>query len=77
MSRKNCATSISQFKKDCDISEQSTPILSKKKQKAQITSSPGVSPRERDRYRVMLGGEILGDRLSMDEALLLTQGSGR
>jgi hypothetical protein len=73
--KKNCATSISQIKKDCDISEQSTPILGKKKQKAQIVSVPGISPKERDRYRVLLGDEILGDRLTMDEAIALANQS--
>jgi hypothetical protein len=72
--KENCATSIPQFRKDCDISEQSTPILGKKKQKPQISSIPGISPRERDRYRVVMGDRILGDRLTLDEALKLAQG---
>jgi hypothetical protein len=43
------------------------------RQKAQITSSPGVLPKQRDRYRVVFRGAILGDRLSLDEALQLSQ----
>ncbi len=41
--------------------------------KPQILSIPGISPKER-RYRVVLGDRILGDRLSLDEALRLSQG---
>jgi hypothetical protein len=44
--------------------------------KRQISSIPGISPKERHRYQVTLGGEILGDRLTLDEALkLLKAGS--
>jgi hypothetical protein len=43
------------------------------RQKAQIKSSPGISPRERDRYRVLMGDRILGDRLNLDEALKLAK----
>jgi hypothetical protein len=43
--------------------------LATKRQKPQIVSVPGTSPKERDRYRVMIGNEILGDRLSVNEAL--------
>ena len=68
---------VSQFRKDCDISEQSTPILGKKKRKAQIASVPGISPKERDRYRVVMGDRILGDRLTLDEALKLAKGGKR
>ena len=70
---KNCATTIAHFRKDCDISEQSMPILGKR-HKPQISSILGVSPRERDRYRVVLGDRILGDRLNLDEALKLAKG---
>jgi hypothetical protein len=42
--------------------------------KPQIVSAPGVSPKERSRYRVTLGGEVLGDRLTLDEALKLAKG---
>jgi hypothetical protein len=49
--------------------------LDRKSKKPQICSIPGVSPKERDRYRVVLGGEILGDRLSIDEAIALANQS--
>jgi hypothetical protein len=75
--KENCATSISQFRKDCDISEQSTPILGKKKQKPQIVSVPGISPKERDRYRLLFGDRILGNRLTLDEAIALVKGGAR
>jgi hypothetical protein len=45
--------------------------------KPQIVSIPGVCPKERSRYRVVLGTEVLGDRLTMDEALLLAKGGAK
>jgi hypothetical protein len=45
--------------------------------KPQIVSTPGVCPKERCRYRVILGNEVLGDRLTMDEALLLAKGGAK
>jgi hypothetical protein len=42
--------------------------------KPQIVSTPGICPKERCRYRVVLGGEVLGDRLTLDEALKLAKG---
>jgi hypothetical protein len=44
--------------------------------KPQISSVPEISPRERNRYRVLLGDRILGDRLTIDEALKLAKGGG-
>jgi hypothetical protein len=41
--------------------------------KPQISSIPGISPRERNRYRVTLGDEVIGDRLDLDEALKVTK----
>jgi hypothetical protein len=40
----------------------------------QIVSIPGVSPKEQHRYRVKAGDEVLGDRLTLDEALKLAKG---
>jgi hypothetical protein len=45
------------------------------RKKAQITSSPGVLPKQRDRYRVIVGTRVLGDFLNIDEALLLANQS--
>lgn len=42
-------------------------------QKPQITSIEGISPKERNRYRVVLGERILGDRLTLDQALELAK----
>jgi hypothetical protein len=42
--------------------------------KAQIQSVPGIPAKERNRYRVVLNGEILGDKLTLDEALKLAGG---
>lgn len=44
-----------------------------KRQKPQITSVPGASIKERDRYRVSLGAVILGDKLTLDEAVKLAK----
>jgi hypothetical protein len=44
------------------------------RQKPQISSIPGVSPKQRDRYRVVFGSEVLGDRLTLDEAIALAKG---
>jgi len=46
-------------------------------QKPQISSLPGAHPRERHRYRVMVGDGILGDRLTLDEALKLVRGGAK
>jgi hypothetical protein len=42
--------------------------------KPQIVSIPGISPKERHRYRVLLGDKVLGDFLSLDEAIALANG---
>jgi len=43
-------------------------------QKPQIASIPGMSIREKNRYRVTLAGEILGDYLTIEQALQLVGG---
>lgn len=43
--------------------------------KPQIASIPGVSLKDRNRYRVVLKGEILGDRLTIDQAIALANKS--
>jgi hypothetical protein len=45
------------------------------RQKAQIVSSPGSSPKQRDRYRVMVGDRVVGDFLTLDEAIALANQS--
>lgn len=47
-----------------------------KRHKPQISSIPGISPKQRNRYRVMLGSEILGDFLTIDEAVNLAKLGG-
>ena len=44
--------------------------------KPQIVSIPGISPKERNRYRVTLGGQVLGERLSIDEAVQMAKRGG-
>jgi hypothetical protein len=43
--------------------------------KPQIASIPGASLKERHRYRVTSGGEVLGDFLTLDEAIALANQS--
>jgi hypothetical protein len=47
--------------------------LDRKSQKPQISTTPGISQKERDRYRLVLGDRILGDFLSIEEALALAK----
>ncbi len=42
--------------------------------KPQIISIPGVAPMAREHYRVRIGDRILGDFLSIDEALRFAKG---
>jgi hypothetical protein len=41
------------------------------KLKPQISSISGISPKERHRYQLKLGDRVLGDWLTLDEALKL------
>jgi hypothetical protein len=45
--------------------------------KPQISSISGIHPKERNRYRVSVGDEILGTQLSLDEALKLAKGGAK
>jgi hypothetical protein len=45
------------------------------RQKPQIVSISGIPPKEPHRYRVMLGDEILGTHLTLDEAIALANQS--
>lgn len=46
----------------------------KKRRKPQVQSIPGVSPRERNRYQVVFGGEIVATALTGEQALALAKG---
>lgn len=48
----------------------------KKRQKPQISSIPGVSPKERNRYQVMIGDEVIAARLTSDEAFEVAKQGG-
>ena len=39
--------------------------------KPQISSIPGVSPKEKHRYRVTLNGQVLDTHLTFEEAVLV------
>lgn len=53
------------------------PCAPSSRQKPQIVSTPGVSPKQRNRYRVVTGDRILGDRLTLDQALALVKKGGK
>ena len=77
-------SNIPKMKKTCNLSVARNPpsqgrqlelfSFQGNRHKPQISSIPGISPKQRDRYRVMLGDEILGDFLTLDEAVILTKG---
>lgn len=60
----------------CSVSHPKAPQLQSfaKKQKPQISIIPGISPRERNRYRVLLGDQVLGNQLNIDQAIALAKG---
>ena len=58
-----------------DVPQKPAVIPLKKRQKPQISGIPGISPKDRHRYRVIIGNEILGDRLNVDEAIALANQS--
>lgn len=43
----------------------------------QISSTPGISPKQPNRYRVVVDDEVLGDRLTAEEAILLARSRRR
>lgn len=51
--------------------------LNRNQQKPQISSVRGVHPRERYRYRVTVEDTVLGDHLTIDEALELAKGGAK
>jgi hypothetical protein len=73
------------MKKTCNLSvAQNSPLKRKQlelfvrqgnRHKPQISSIPGISPKQRDRYRVMLSDVVFGDRLTFDEAIALASRS--
>ena len=73
---KNCATTITQNSpakgRQLDLFNHTGNL-----RKPQICSVPGVCPKQRNRYRVLMGDRILGDRLTLDEALLLAKGGAK
>ena len=50
--------------------------LANKSQKPQISSIPGIPPREQHRYQVKLGNAVLGNFLTIDQALELAKQGG-
>jgi hypothetical protein len=71
---KNCGTNIPQNPPSKGRQLEIFTSLGKR-HKPQICSIPGVFPKQRDRYRVMVGDRILGDRLNLDEAIALANQS--
>ena len=42
----------------------------------QISSIPGISPKQRDRYQVVFRDQVLGNHLTLDEAIALVKRRG-
>ena len=73
------------MKEKCNLSVTQTPPVEGRqlelfthtgdRHKTQISSIPGISPKQRDRYRLMRGDQVLGDRLTLDEAIALANQS--
>ena len=57
------------IKPDTSIIPQKASATCIFKEKPQIKSIPGIGAKEKHRYRVILGGRILGDKLSLEQAL--------
>jgi hypothetical protein len=55
-------------------SQPKAPQLQMFTKKAQISTIPGMSSKERNKYCVKLGDAVLGERLTLDEALKLAKG---
>jgi hypothetical protein len=74
MSKKDCATNITQnspgHRRQLDLF-----IHQGNLHKPQILSIPGISPKQRDRYRVVMGDRILGDRFINAQAIALANQS--
>jgi hypothetical protein len=62
-----------------DIPADSNQSIEKflKTQTPQIESIPGIPAKEQKRYRVMVGDEILGTHLTIDQALELAAKRGK
>jgi hypothetical protein len=73
---KNCATTIAQ-NPPAQGRQLELFTFQGKRHKPQISSISGISVKQRDRYRVVLGDEILGDFLSSDEAIALARRGAR
>lgn len=63
----------SQLKREAQSQQLELFPQSEQQQKRQIVSTPGVSPKQRNRYRVMLGDVVLGDRLTINQAIELAK----
>jgi hypothetical protein len=70
---KNCGTNIPQNPPSKGRQLEIFTSLGKR-HKPKICSIPGVFPKQRDRYRVVLWDRILGDHLSIDQAIALAKG---
>jgi hypothetical protein len=73
------------MKEKCNLSVTHNPLVEGRqlelfthtgdRHKPQISSIPGISPKQRDRYRVVRGDVVSGDRLTLDEAIALANQS--
>jgi hypothetical protein len=59
---------------DSSVSHPKAPKLQAFTKKAQISTIPGMPPKECNKYCVRLGDTVLGDFLTLDQALELAKG---
>jgi len=71
--KKNCNLSVT--RKSPEQGRQLELFQNLISKKPQIVSIPGASVKEENRYRVTLAGEILGDCLTIEQALKLAGGA--
>jgi hypothetical protein len=72
------------MKKTCNSSVAQNPLAEGRqlelfnhtgnRHKPQISSIPGISVKRRDRYQVVFRDQVLGDHLTLDEAIALVKG---
>jgi len=65
----NCSNFVSTSQAGYRASQKPQQQAFQRRRKAQIISIPGIAAKEKFRYRVVLDGRILGDRLSLEQAL--------
>ena len=71
--KKNCNLSVT--RKSPEQGRQLELFQNLISKKPQIVSIPGASVKEKNRYRVVLAGEVFGDCLTIEQALKIAGGA--